>query len=169
MSEFKLQEPTIVPSGIPGIDLVHMPEWFTESQLPSDGHWSVTLSERNVAMQRCQIGFRSLHAAAHYALRIRDMADWSLSFAELSERMKGDAELSKAMRHAEAHAHEIDAAWPANSWMPFSNGPSILDDSGETHKFIAQAPYLEWTKDDEGKRICSECGMPPVVNYEGDE
>lgn len=166
---FELKELTTIPSGVPGIDLVHVPEWFTDSNLPSDGHWSVTLSARNVGMQRCAIGFRSFHAAAHYAYRICDLADWSLTFDELNAQMKADPELPKAMRHAEAHAHEIDSTWPAGSVIPFSNGPSIIEEGDSMHKFLAHAPSLDWTKDDEGHRVCLECGATPVISFEGDE
>lgn len=156
-----------VPSGVAGLDLVHFLTWTADDLLPFDGEWSVTLSERDVAAQRCR--FRTLHSAAHYALRIKDLADWTLPYEQIGERLK-DGEsgraLREAMRHAEAHAHEVDAVRPAGAWIPMEGGPSILDDDGVTRQFMSGMPSIEWTKDEEGAHRCSVCGDHPKIVFD---
>jgi hypothetical protein len=158
-----LPEPIAVPSGVDGLELVHFMEWTQEDARPSDGHWSVTLAGRNIAVQRCK--FRTLHSAANYAERIKDFVDWTGPHDEWTKGEQG-IEFSKKLSHAEAHAHEIDAVYPPGNWVPFSNGPAILDDDGTTRQFLSQAPSLDWTKDDEGTHRCTECGELPVLRME---
>lgn len=154
-----------VPSGIPGIDLVHLLEFTPSDGLPLDGVWSVTLADKDAAMQRCH--FRTIHAAAHYALRIANMADWSLGHDAITAELTGErgGELQTAMRHAEAHAHEVDAAYPVGTWIAMEGGPSILDDDGATRQYMRGQPSIEWIKDQDNQHVCKVCGAAPKVVY----
>lgn len=154
-------------SGVPGLWLVHfVNEILTDSGAPIDGRWTVTHGDSDMAIQSCGIGFRTLHAAAHFAKRLEPLIDWTVSADELKKRAAERGEFSKGIRHAEGHAHEVDATWPAGAVIPFSNGPSIVDDTGDHRKFMAQAPMLDFEKDTEGGRVCAVCGDPAVVLYE---
>lgn len=134
-------------SGVPGLWLVHfVDEILTSTGAPTNGRWSVTHTGSDMAIQSCGIGFRTLHAAAHFAKRLEPLADWTVSTDELKKRAAEQAEFAKAIRHAEGHAHEVDLV--------------------DLRKFMAQAPALDFDKNDDGGRICAVCGEPAVVLYD---
>lgn len=150
-----------IESGVPGLELVHFLIWTTEDALPFDGSWSVTIASVDTAVQRCR--FRSLHSAAHFAARIAPMCDWTLPYEDV-RTWASDGEAGKAVRHAEAHAHEVDAVWPVGSVIAMSNGPSLIDMTGITRAF--GRPSIDWKRDDEGDWRCEVCGESPSIIFE---
>lgn len=157
-----LSERTVVDIGIPGVTLVHFPRvMILPSGLPSDGNWSVTCAEKDLALQRC--AFRCFHAAAHFALRLQAIPGALEQIALVASGGEIPPELPKAVRHAEAHAHECDGAYPAGSLIYMENGPSIVDDDGVTRRYMSQAPFVEWEKDGDGNLRCKECGDPAAT------
>lgn len=162
-----------VDIGIDGIVLEHFPrEYLLDTGMPSDGHWSVTWlevawSEQTIGLQRTT--FRTLHAAAHYAFRIQRIAgalEAIVAYAADKEAGQPTQELQEAMYHAEAHAHECDAAYPAGNVIRMENGPSIIDDTGKDRLFMMQAPFLEQDKDEEGRPVCKECREALATDYD---
>lgn len=157
-TEPRLTEPTVVDIGVPGLVLSHHPSTCIKgSGLPVDGEWSVLWGDTRIH----RAGFRTLHAAAHYAFRVHDLPGAVVEIAAACRtKQKTTDALSKALRHAEGHAHECDAAYPAGTVIPFSHGPSIVDDDGLTRAYISQAPSIKWEKADDGHLCCPECGDP---------
>ena len=156
-----LDDRTVVDIGIPGLTLVHFPTgYMRDSGLPCDGAWSVTWSATDHAL--AQSNFRTLHAAAHYALRLQRLPEVLEAIAAAAgggpRVSKG---LTKAVRHAEAHAHECDAAYPPGNLIVMGNGPSIVDEDGTTRQFMSRAPLVEW-KHEDGLLRCAQCGDPPA-------
>lgn len=151
-----------IDSGVPGLALTHhVTECLPDADgVPSNGLWHVTHIASDRTVERCQIGFRTLHAAAHLAQRLAALRDWTVPANQIA--FEG---LLPEVRHAEAHAHEIDAAWPVGGVIPFSNGPSVVDDDGDLRRFIAQAPSIDWDKADDGTLTCSVCGALPARGY----
>lgn len=151
-------------SGADGLALTHhVTTYDPETDVPTDGEWAVTHEPSDKTVNRCN--FRTLHAAANMALRIAPMADWQAA----EETLHGQID-SVAIRHAEAHAHEIDATYPAGNVFT-ANGlddVAMVDEDGTLRRYLSQAPEVQWTKNDDGQRVCASCGEPPMLTFEGE-
>jgi len=162
---------TVVDIGIPNITFVHFPLTYkTNSGFLIDGEWSTTWTSKDIGIQQCR--FRSLHAAIHYAQRIQAIPGALEACEKMADKIEGYVvpdEIRKAMLHAEAHAHECDAAWPAGNLIPFDNGPSIIDDTGTDRKFLSQAPTVYIEKNEDGLRVCKECGDDSAYDWPSNE
>jgi hypothetical protein len=160
-----LNAPIIADVGVPGVTVVHFPtEYTTNDGLPVDGRWSPTWTATNLQLSRAR--FRTLHAAANYALRVRAIEG---ALAAIEAQASGGPKITKALteqlRHAEAHAHEVDAVYPVRSVIPMQNGPSLVYDSGNLRRYLSNAPSLKWIESEAGL-ACDVCGEPPVVEYD---
>lgn len=161
-----LAERTVVDIGVEGIALIHFPDKYAaNSGLPVDGSWSVTWTSNDTRLHRAP--FRTLHAAAHYAFRVSRLPGALDTFKAIERKEeKLTAELAKKLNHAEAHAHETDAVYPAGTLIPMENGPSIVDDDGLTRQWINQAPFLTMVENSAGDKVCEHCGELPVMIWE---
>jgi hypothetical protein len=152
-----------IPSGVDGLTLVHFVQEVTiPERLPLVGEWSVTMTG-DFGVQRCT--FMTLHAAAHYAQRLASLADWTSPPSDLQQLVRDDNGLSDAMKHAEAHAHEIDAVNPPGSIIGMSNGPSIVDQTGTLRKAMSHAPSIEWDDSGDSPPRCKTCGDAARVEF----
>jgi hypothetical protein len=119
--------------------------------------------------QRCE--FRTFHSAANYAYRLRDI-DGCLTAINgaagtINDEVKATLpeDILKLMYHAEAHAHECDAAYPAGTMIEMGNGPNIIDETGNMRAFMSQAPQLQTARDVYGRTVCKECNEETVHQF----
>lgn len=142
--------------GIPGITFVHVITGrMIDNNVPVDGRWTVVWTATGHRIH--QVPFRTFHSAVHYLQRIQALPGLLDRIVNVFTGGEITKELSQTVRHAEAHAHECDASYPAGTIIPCENGPGIVDDDGETWRFLEGIPFLKSEINSEGRRCCVKC------------